>query len=81
MLKKYSIPKNEFITWVLSNKSWKLLSVTHRRKPHFEDENSEYVWITESGRIVSLETKYYDWGDGSSIRDGSMQQTIDRKLT
>lgn len=78
MLKEYSIPKNEFITWALSNKSWKLLSVTHGTEKI--NRKSTYVWITESGRLVSLETTYYPKVESNTIRDGLTQQVIDRNI-
>ena len=80
MLDEYSIPKNEFITWAISNKSWKLISV---RKNMAADagykHKSVYVWMTESGRIVTLETCYGSIFDHSYLSDGLVKQEINNK--
>ena len=90
MLDTYSIPKNELITWALSNNSWKLIRVSHQMEGGADKKKvSRYVWITESGRIVKLETIFHpgfsnkfgssDDFENTTINDGSTEIFIDIK--
>ena len=81
MLEEYSIPKNEFITWALSNKSWKLISVRKNMadRTGSYDHKTVYVWMTESGRIVTLETCYGSSFDNTYLSDGLVKQEINNK--
>tara|TARA_R100000030_G_C3210736_1_gene113299 strand:- start:436 stop:690 length:255 start_codon:yes stop_codon:yes gene_type:complete len=82
MLDDYQIPKNEFITWALSQKSWKLIKVKHEHSDYGKTR-SEYAWITESGKIIKLETVYkgkvYTDSEYTTVQDGFVSIEIERK--